>query len=858
MNCKYGIRNSLALLLTLTLVSTLFPLSTNKSYAATNENVSSRTNYDPSNWKSATFGQTTDTGYNSITKDNFNNTVTLTAGTVDGKHAGGKITNAHDGISYYYTEIDPSKNFVLSADIKVNFFAKVKPDNQEGFGIMARDAIGTNNDPDAFPSNMVMVGGYAGNIQSVFRNNVTDSTGTGATMDGITKLGERPKNDGTATYKMVMKKTNTGYQVSVDNGTEKIYYHPKQLEVLDHNHIYVGFFVARVASMTASNINFTTSDTSTDPPAQTEPSVPVQPVNPSINMNSISNTGDSNYNFNISANIKGTVDVKQNGQEIYNGALDSNNALTKNTTLVTGSNVFDVVYTPDKNENITRTNPISSKYIVTLKSYGTPGGAIYVSPSGTSDKNGTNDSLTDIFSAIQYMGSGQKIYLRGGNYKLNGPINIDKSNSGTYASPKILTAYNDERPVLDFNNYNGFTLAADYWNITGIDVTNAVSTGFKVSGNHNVINEVNTYKNGDTGLQISGSSNDKIDKWPSYNLILDCTSHDNLDPSQNNADGFAAKLTCGVKNVFRGCISHNNCDDGYDLFSKLETGAIGAVTVENCIAYGNGTLSNGTKTSGDGNGFKMGGEGLAVKHVLKNCLSFNNDSAGITSNYDPADIFENCTSVDNGTYNFNFLHFNNAQPEYIAKNNISYRTTNGITDIVPDENLSDANYFYDGTESKNKSGKVLSASDFKRTTIPDSFQRNADGSIAATDFMMPSSNSPINSGANLTDFSNITNVPGTPGIPAVPVIPVPVVPVVPTAPVAPSKPKASVNLNNTGLVGVSQAVGKDTTVLKEASLPKTGYFIDTQMLIGIGLLIAALGTCTLIFSKYKKRKEEES
>ncbi|URZ14458.1 LPXTG cell wall anchor domain-containing protein [Clostridium felsineum] len=759
MKLKFIKSKCLTLMLTLTMTSTLLPNYISTAHAA------STSNYNPTDWKQATFGQTTDTGYNSIVTDDSNKAVTLTAGTADGTHAGGKITGSHDGISYYYTSVDPSKNFVLTADVKVNFFAKPKPDNQEGFGIMARDAVGQDKNPDAFPSNMVLVGGYGGCIQSVFRNNVTDGTGAGATMEDVTKFADRPSNDGTVTYKLTMKKTNTGYQVNVNNGTEKIYYRPKQLEVRDKDHIYVGFFVARVSSITVSNIDFTTSNVSTDPPAKPEPTKPIPPVTPSINMTSSSNTGDSNYNLNLSANVKGNVDIKQNGEEIFNGALDNNNSLFKNTTLTSGDNTFDVLYTPDKTQNITSSNPIENKYTVTLKKYGTQNSEVYVSPDATASGDGTLASPIDIFSAIKYLSCGQKIVLRGGTYNLKAPITIDKNNSGTYNNPKFMSAYAGEMPVLNFNNYSGFNLNGNYWNISGVDVTNAVSTGFRISGNHNVVYKVNTYKNGDTGLQISGNSSDKIDKWPSYNLVLDCTSHDNLDPSQNNADGFAAKLTCGVGNVFRGCISHNNCDDGYDLFSKLETGAIGAVTVENSIAYNNGVLSNGTKTLGDGNGFKMGGEGLPVKHVLRNCLSFNNLSDGITSNFDPANTFENCTSFNNGKLNFNFLHFNSAAPQYSAKNNLSFRTSKADSDSVPDINLSDDNYFYNGITSKNKSGEELLASNFKSITVPKSFDRNADGSIIQGDFMRALDTLKSNEGCNLSDFSNVTDVTGTPNIP---------------------------------------------------------------------------------------------
>lgn len=67
------------------------------------------------------------------------------------------------------------------------------------------------------------------------------------------------------------------------------------------------------------------------------------------------------------------------------------------------------------------------------------------------------------------------------------------------------------------------------------------------------------------------------------------------DPDNGeDADGFACKLTTGEGNVFSGCISYNNVDDGWDLYTKSATGAIGAVSIEDCVAYNNGVTSSGT------------------------------------------------------------------------------------------------------------------------------------------------------------------------------------------------------------------------------------------------------------------------
>jgi hypothetical protein len=66
-------------------------------------------------------------------------------------------------------------------------------------------------------------------------------------------------------------------------------------------------------------------------------------------------------------------------------------------------------------------------------------------------------------------------------------------------------------------------------------------------------------------------------------------------PTGENADGFACKLTTGYGNVFDGCISYNNSDDGWDLYTKAESGPIGPVTIQNCIAFNNGMTTQGSR-----------------------------------------------------------------------------------------------------------------------------------------------------------------------------------------------------------------------------------------------------------------------
>ena len=79
-------------------------------------------------------------------------------------------------------------------------------------------------------------------------------------------------------------------------------------------------------------------------------------------------------------------------------------------------------------------------------------------------------------------------------------------------------------------------------------------------------------------------------------------------------------------NVFKYCVAAFNAEEGWDLLSKTATGPIGEVKIYDSICYGNGFYIDADgevkATAGDGNGFKMGGSGLAVMHEAYNCISF--------------------------------------------------------------------------------------------------------------------------------------------------------------------------------------------------------------------------------------------
>ncbi|ROR35261.1 carbohydrate-binding protein [Kitasatospora cineracea] len=290
-------------------------------------------------------------------------------------------------------------------------------------------------------------------------------------------------------------------------------------------------------------------------------------------------------------------------------------------------------------------------------------GALYVAPNGTAGAAGTQSAPTTLASAISRITPGGTIYLRGGTYAYGTTVTVPAGSNGTAAARTTLSAYPGETPVLDFSAMTedpanrGLVVNADYWHVYGLTVQHAGDNGIYVGGSHNVIERTVTQYNRDSGLQLGRiSSTTPTAQWPSDNLILSAESHDNADSDGEDADGFAAKLTVGPGNVFRYAVSHNNIDDGWDLYTKTATGPIGPVTVEDSLSYGNGTLSNGTvNANGDRNGYKLGGDDIAVNHTVRRSIAYRNGHHGFTWNSNPGTMaVSGNLSIDNAERNYSW------------------------------------------------------------------------------------------------------------------------------------------------------------------------------------------------------------
>ncbi|WP_432994025.1 family 16 glycoside hydrolase [Dactylosporangium sp. CA-233914] len=330
-----------------------------------------------------------------------------------------------------------------------------------------------------------------------------------------------------------------------------------------------------------------------------------------------------------------------------------------------------------------------------------PSSALYASPTGTASAPGTQASPTTLASAITRVTAGGTIYMRGGTYGNSSTITIAVGNNGTSSAMKNITAYPGETPVLNFSAQSedpanrGLAVNGNYWHITGIVVERAGDNGIFIGGNNNVIERVVTRFNRDSGLQISRVASDTPKaQWPSNNLVISSESHDNADSDGEDADGFAAKLTIGTGNVFRYDVSHNNIDDGWDLYTKTDTGAIGPVTIQDSLSYNNGTLSNGTvNNNGDRNGYKLGGEDIGVNHVVQRSIAYRNGHHGFTYNSNPGSMtISNNLSIDNAERNFSF-----DQGSSTFRNNTSCRFASGGSNDKTIGNSDSSNQFWTGT-----------------------------------------------------------------------------------------------------------------------------------------------------------------
>ncbi|MEU9629779.1 right-handed parallel beta-helix repeat-containing protein [Streptomyces luteogriseus] len=238
----------------------------------------------------------------------------------------------------------------------------------------------------------------------------------------------------------------------------------------------------------------------------------------------------------------------------------------------------------------------------------------------------TVSTTAQLEQAVKNATAGTVIQVRGGTYY---PAATLKSTAnGTSSAPITLRAYGTEKVRIDGSKLPaGSWLAGihgDHWTVQDLAFVNSPAQGFVATSSvGGVFRNLVTADNGDSGFTLRGDGT-------TGNLVQNLDSHGNYDPAGHgqNADGIAVKFGSGTGNRITGARLHNNSDDGLDLWQFSSP-----VTIEHSWAFGNGENRwNDAAFEGNGNGFKLGGGGASVAHVVNNNAAWDNTLHGFTEN----------------------------------------------------------------------------------------------------------------------------------------------------------------------------------------------------------------------------------
>jgi len=371
----------------------------------------------------------------------------------------------------------------------------------------------------------------------------------------------------------------------------------------------------------------------------------------------------------------------------------------------------------------------------------------YVATNGNDNNLGTatNIPFLTISKAVSKAIAGDIIYVRGGNYNITTKINLSKS--GTAINRISLLAYPGDatRPVINGSGMTtstsnrGIEVSGNYWTIKGFDIYKAGDNGMHISGAYNIIDQCNFYENRDTGCQLANSANN--------NQIINCDSYYNRDSTSatnkdGNADGFAAKLDVGTGNSFKGCRAWQNSDDGWDGLLSTGLGTNPSTIYDSCWCFMNGYLKSGVASTGNGNGFKMGGNNETHDAMLTRCLSAYNRVKGFDQNNNNGSmVLYNCTGYKNKP-NFGLNNNDpNAGEVMIVKNCISL--SSGATDVFRAVCVRTNNSWQTGVTTTTADFVAIDSAGLRNP-------RKADGSLPDINFMhLVQSSDLIDAGVNI-------------------------------------------------------------------------------------------------------------
>ena len=386
----------------------------------------------------------------------------------------------------------------------------------------------------------------------------------------------------------------------------------------------------------------------------------------------------------------------------------------------------------------------------------------YVSPTGIDTNTGTLASPKfNITALVNSVVSGDTIFVLPGTYAYSGTINLTASGTSEKRICIFGTGYKTsaERPVLNFSTQGAgdanraffIRPGANYWHLKGFIIKEAGDNGIKIESNWNIFEFLDFDACYDSGIQIGlGKDSGQNDGTCAYNYVLNCDSYNNCDShkSGGNADGFACKLFCGPGNIFENCRAWNNSDDGWDMYSNTF-----GVLMLNCRTWHNAdAITLRGNKSGNGNGFKMGGNSTYSRgtNIAVGCVAFDMKYVGgggkcfdQNDNQDPQ-VMLNCTTWDN-VKGFSMA---SGSTGHTIKNSIAFKSTDKMISDQS-QNITQNNSWQFGTTMSDKqNGGIGSYADFvvdmSDNTIANSLAgnpRSVDGSIPDNGFcrLLPTS-----------------------------------------------------------------------------------------------------------------------
>jgi len=614
---------------------------------------------------------------------------------------GGKWSNTHVGMTFFFTVLPTDRNFRLTADVtKAHHGANpdaARPEaeggqggkfsasinSQSGGAMLAMDVLNQHRmEPyivglDELPAitNIAAVGFRGNNTNTskiIYDGNLERGVAIGMPTSSAQQIvpetqGRFPMGE---KQTWILERRDSGFYVTVINAQGVkladdvlISDNADLVQRVEKDRMYWGFAAVRQARLMVENIRVEDTGAAAIVPT-TAPRVAQGGGTEDVLLRSGAKSATPDYNLVFRGGWDGRVKISRSGAVLFDGDVKLAVEREIPVVLEPGENVFSYEFAIS-DSRYPAGGTVQKSWTIDYDPSALR--EVYAAPSNVGNGSGSNSAnAMSLATALANARAGQSILLAEGDY---GTGRIAVSASGSPGNlVKILPA-----PGVGRVRFNGITLSGNF-----LHVNRLVSGGtgpenrgnnVEISGDFNILEDIISEWSTNSGFNSGGSTQTSQQQandpntWPKGTLYLNCESRYNWDAS-NGADGFALK-NAGPGNRFVGCVSHHNIDDGWDFFNRVEGGPSFPIIIENSIAYSNGA-----------NGFKLGGETQPARHELRNSLAFDNRLAGISCNFNPGPLLvEGNVSIDNWDQNI-ILRLNRNVPRQTNRvaNSISYRS----------------------------------------------------------------------------------------------------------------------------------------------------------------------------------------